>query len=74
MSTRAKFQCIEVAKRVGWGGHPILYSAKFNVVTNGSEENKEFFAATPGGVIEMSTIREDHFEVGQEYYLDFIKA
>jgi len=74
MKTRAKFRCTEVAKRVGWGENPVMYAAKFSVVTGGSEENKEFFAATPGGNVELTTIREDHFEVGEEYFLDFLKA
>ena len=72
--TRAKFKCNEVAKRTGWGENLVMYAAKFNVVSGDNEENKAFFASTPGGTIEINTIREDHFEVGQEYYVDFTKA
>jgi hypothetical protein len=43
-------------------------------VTGDSPENKEFFAATPSGIAEVSTVRQDHFQVGQDYYLDFTPA
>lgn len=72
--TRAKFVCTEVIKRVGWGGVEFVYAAKFNVVVSGSEENSRFFSSTPGGFIEISTIREDVFEVGKSYYVDFTLA
>jgi len=73
-NTRAKFTCTEVSKRTGWGGNEFLYAAKFNIVTSGSDENKEFFAASPSGSIEVSTVKEDHFEVGKDYYVDFTEA
>lgn len=71
METRAKFICHEVAKVMGYGANKILYSAKFHPVSSGSEENKSFYAATPSGSIELSTVKEDHFEVGKTYYVDF---
>lgn len=71
---RAKFTCTEVAKRTGWGEHKYLYAAKFTPVTSGSDENKSFYAATPAGQIEISTVKEDHFEVGKCYYVDFSLA
>lgn len=73
-NTRAKFRCIEVSKRLGWGENPIMYAAKLTVVCGDNPENKIFFAATPGGSIEMTTIKHDHFEVGKEYYVDFTVA
>ena len=69
--TRAKFTCTEVSKRTGWGEHKFLYAARFNAVTENSDENKTFFATTPRGTIEVSTVKEDHFEVGKTYYVDF---
>ncbi len=72
--TRAKFKCSEVAKKVGWGDNLVMYAAKFNVVYGDNEENKIFFASTPSGTIDMTTIREDHFEVGEEYFVDFTKV
>lgn len=74
MATRAKFTCTEVSKTTGWGENKFLYAAKFSAVTGSSEENKTFFAATPSGSIHMSTIKEDHFEVGKTYYVDFSPA
>lgn len=75
--TRAKVICTGVRKYRGWGSQPapIFYEAEFTPVTgDGSEENKSFFASTPGGNIKLSTIREDHFEPGKSYYLDFTEA
>lgn len=74
--TRAKFTCTEVAKTTGWGENKFLYAAKFSAVTGNSsnEENKTFFAATPSGSIQVSTVKEDHFEVGKTYYVDFTIA
>lgn len=71
MTTRAKFTCTEVSKITGWGGHEFLYAAKFHAVTSGSDENKSFFASTPSGSIEVSTIKDDTFQVGKSYYVDF---
>lgn len=73
--TRAKFQCTSVTKYKGWGGIELHYAAKFQaVVGEGAPENKEFFASTPNGAIEITTVGEDHFEVGRDYYVDFTKA
>lgn len=79
MATRAKFVCQSVTKMVGhgWYGVPpggFIYAAKFTPVTGDTPENKEFFAATPTGSVELSTIREDHFVPGKSYYLDFTLA
>lgn len=72
--TRAKFTCTEVSKRTGWGENKFLFAAKFNAVIGNNDENKAFFAATPSGVIEISTVKEDHFEVGKNYFVDFTVA
>jgi hypothetical protein len=40
-------------------------------------ENHEFWAATPTGSIELSTVNAEagnYFELGQEYYIDFTKV
>lgn len=46
-------------------------------VYSGSEENKQFFEATPGGNIQLYVVNKDasdQFIVGHEYYIDFTKA
>lgn len=74
-TVRAKFMCNSVTKyKSGWGDFPIHYNFKFQVVSSGSDENKKFFAATPSGIVELSAVNADLFEVGREYYLDFSPA
>lgn len=46
-------------------------------VYSGSEENKQFFAATPGGSIQLNVINPSAFAVfehGKEFYVDFTEA
>lgn len=79
---RCKVKCVSVTKRLDtcWdpisqkSGERFVYDAKFYPVSGGSEENKRFFASTPSGNIELSTIREDEFVPGKEYYIDFLCA
>ena len=72
---RAKFLVESVTKRkAGYSGIDYTYEAELRVVYGNSEENKQFFAATPSGVIKLSTVRNNMFEVGEEYYVDFTKA
>lgn len=73
--TRAKFACTSVTKSKHWNkDHEFNYAAKFNAVMSGSEENDKFFAATPSGTIEVSTVAADVFEPGKSYYIDFTPA
>lgn len=70
--TRAKFRCVGVTKREHWDkSKGFLFAASLQPTTGGSPENDAFFASTPSGSIEISTVREDHFQVGQDYYVDF---
>lgn len=42
-----------------------------------THENTKFWHYTPAGEIRLSTINKaagDYFELGKEYYIDFIKA
>lgn len=67
MSVRCKFVC---SFKEGQSVH-------FSPVYSGSEENKKFFQATPGGQIAFYTVNEsalDQFEQGKEYYVDFTPA
>lgn len=67
MSVRCKFVC---SFKEGQSVH-------FSPVYSGSEENKKFFQATPGGQIAFYTVNEsalNQFEQGKEYYVDFTPA
>jgi hypothetical protein len=72
MRVRCKFKCVEVTKREGWNGAEFVYEAKFNIAHGDSPENKQFFAATPGGNLSITTLRLDTFEVGKHYYVDLV--
>jgi hypothetical protein len=46
-------------------------------VYSGSEENKEFFRATPGGQIMLHVMNRaafDTYQQGKEYYVDFTQC
>jgi hypothetical protein len=54
-----------------------LRSIKFNVVVDGSPENKEFFKWTPSGQIQLGTLNRkawEQFPLGSEMYVDFTPA
>ena len=73
--TRAKFICNAVSKSKHWDGSGrFVYTAKFSPVMSGSEENKQFYAATPSGTIELAQFNEDVFEPGRNYFIDFSEA
>lgn len=67
MTVRAKF-------RVTWKDNNML---ALGPVYTGSEENKAFFAATPGGDVRLYTTRPEvaaEFNLGDEFYVDFTKT
>lgn len=80
--TRAKFVCQSVRKfqstvwdKAGQNPTPgLLYEYEFNVVHDGSPENKVFFASTPSGIVKLACVRDGLFEPGKAYYLDFSPA
>ena len=82
MNVRAKFYCTSVTRMMGTANNPetgkyescVVFDYKFNAVSSGSDENKKFFASTPSGSMSLSSVRDDLFEVGKEYYLDFSPA
>jgi len=52
-------------------------TVKLSPVTDGSAENKAFYEATPGGIIELGTVNEEalkQFNIGDEFYIDFTPA
>lgn len=71
---RCKFKCESVSKREGFNGAKFAYSAEFRAVYGGSPENDAFFLATPNGQLQVSSLREDSFQVGHDYYIDIIYA
>jgi hypothetical protein len=67
MAVRAKFKCHSNANGI----------VSLWPVMDGSEENKAFWDATPGGQITLTITNpaaKEQFEVGQEYYVDFTPA
>lgn len=74
---RAKFRVTEIIRRPGWSGHKEVQVIKLSPVVDGSEENKRFYAATPGGSIELGTVNAEavkQFDLGAEFYVDFTPA
>lgn len=68
MAVVAKFY-VQSIELFTWGT-----TVKMNVVTKGSEENAEFWAATPSGSITMNIKNEfaaAHFKPGQEMLVHF---
>lgn len=68
MITRCKF--LLESKQEVMGG---AWNLKFRAVTQGSDENKEFWRWTPTGTIEFNTVNAESaksFNVGSEYHFD----
>lgn len=87
MSVRAKFRVGQI-KDVQLTHHykpdgsfvnePITAkSISMYIVSDGSPENRSFFASTPGGTVELTTVNPkaaEQFIEGKEYYADFTPA
>ena len=81
---RCKFTCVSVTKRKAWSGASgeFVFDAEFQAVTKhntavigeAADENAAFWAATPSGTLKVATVRQDHFEVGRDYFLDLTPA
>ena len=78
MSVRAKFKCVSITRNQHWDASKgEIQTIKLLPVSGNSEENAAFYAATPGGSIELGTVNKaagDAFELGKEYYVDFAPA
>lgn len=78
VSVRCKFIVQSVTRSKNWDkSKPDLYSVKLGVVTSGSPENAAFYAATPGGTIEFTSINESaalSLPLGEEVYVDITPA
>ena len=76
MSVRAKFVVVSIA-REKWSTDKETQKITLKPVVGDSEENKTFYAYTPGGQIELSVLNAEagnQFELGKEYYVDFLKC
>lgn len=77
MTVRAKFKVVNISRAPGWGGVKEVQTIRLQPVTSNSPENAAFYAATPGGSIELSTVNADaagQFDLGKEFYVDFTEA
>lgn len=78
MPVRAKFKVVSTKQRQHWDiqkGN--LHEIELQPVISGSPENEAFYAATPGGVVNLVTVSDEagkQFELGAEFYIDFTKA
>lgn len=66
---RCKFTCIE-KREIYNSVNGNLYAYRFIPVYSGSEENKKFYEATPGGSLDLNVTKNNTFEIGKDYYLD----
>jgi hypothetical protein len=76
MSVRAKFK-VQRIERWLWSPGKEVQTIVLLPVVSGSEENHEFYAATPSGEIKLGTVNADaaaQFELNGEYYVTFDKA
>lgn len=68
---RAKFYVNSVKEHDG------VFDVHLMPVSSGSDENKQYWSATPAGSIMISTVNPfagNQFKQGREYYVDFIDA
>jgi hypothetical protein len=75
---RAKFTVQRIERTLHWiRSNGELQTIVMTPVTDGSEENKKFFDATPCGEIKVGTLSAtaaSQFELGKSYYVDFTPA
>ena len=65
--------CCSYKIALGDGG----FTLGFYAVYAGSEENDKYFKATPSARFDVQTVNEgaaSKFEIGKNYYVDFIPA
>lgn len=77
MTVRAKFKVISITRQAGWGGAKEVQTIKLQPVVGDSPENRAFYAATPGGQIELACANAEAvkaFDIGGEFYVDFTSA
>jgi hypothetical protein len=75
MAVRAKFEVQSVTSLKF--GTSRAFNVTLHPVMSGSDENRNFFKASPGGKIEVLTVNEEaavQFEPGKQFYVDFTEA
>lgn len=75
MSVRAKFRVTNI--RNDGQGKPNGFTMSPVYDSNPDSENGKFFAATPGGTVDMWVTRPEvaeQFPLGAEFYIDFTPA
>ena len=76
MSVRAKFK-VQRIERSKWSRNQEVQTIVLLPVVSGSEENQQFYAATPSGEIRLGTVNADAaaaFDLDVEFYVTFEKA
>ncbi len=76
MSVRAKFK-VQRIERSLWRTGVEVQTIVLHPVVIGSQENAQFYEATPSGEIKLGTVNAEaaaQFELEGEYYVDFTKA
>ena len=76
MSVRAKFKVTRIERSL-WRKGVEVQTIVLLPVTSGSEENTQFYEATPSGEIKLGTVNAEaagRFDLEGEYYIDFTKA
>lgn len=83
MTVRAKFKVQSITRTIsnqyrdGKSSMVEMQTIKLYPVSGGSEENKEFWASTPSGSIDLGCVNlaaAEQFVLDGEYYIDFIPA
>jgi hypothetical protein len=81
MPVRAKFlvesKTIRSHGRNADGSAALITDIELRPVMANSPENKEFWRWSPSGSIKLGCTNQaasDQFEIGAEYYIDFVKA
>jgi hypothetical protein len=73
---RAKFQVRSIERSKDWQGREVR-TVVLVPVCEGSEENKQFWEATPSGEIKLGCANleaSSYFDLDQEFYVDFTRA
>jgi hypothetical protein len=68
--TRIKFWCNNVEKLTDRAD--FWWSYAFTAVCN--RENMKIWERIPNGSITLNSIKDNLFEIGKQYYIDFIEA